>query len=489
MPEFDRLLLDPTPEALRQALAEAVQTANHRCRSGLLQLPPHLMRDAVTTVQRWPEGVYNRSANDDPGQRSTVGGLAWWTDPLGRKHIRVAGRRREPGSQLWANVFYPLDGDRPGAWLVHPERLYLRTLPGQSRQLIAVCDDCGAAGPPERLGWMGDCCGPCHDRRQEGSAPAPPAVLHGHDAAVRAVGFADRAGRVVSLAGYYRVGPAALGPQQTEVPFLAWDRADGTPHKLRLPRQNWEDANLALAIHPDGQTVAAGSLGTVALWDAVTLKRRAQWSVGSRIGRLAFAPNGRMLGVVSVSRTMLWALDAEGNRQLSWDRPGRDSCLAFAPDGSWLALGRAGLVMRQDIEPYLLAEFPLLPAPSVNDLAFSPDGRTLALAINDGSHLLNRPGEVRTWDVVRERPGPLRGTTPRPVVAVAFTPDGRFVVAACLDRAVRFWEASTGELHATLEWHLGAVLCLAFSADGQTLATGSADGTVKLWPWRALLPG
>jgi WD40 repeat protein len=35
--------------------------------------------------------------------------------------------------------------------------------------------------------------------------------------------------------------------------------------------------------------------------------------------------------------------------------------------------------------------------------------------------------------------------------------------------------------------HLSAVLCLAFSPDGKTLATGSADGTVKLWPWKQLL--
>jgi hypothetical protein len=497
MPAFDRLLLDPTPEALMAALGEAARTANARCRSGLVERPTPAAATAVLAGQ--PEGVVRWSHNDDPGQRSTVVGLAWWSDRLGHKHVRVVGRRREPGNQLWDNVFDPLDDPRPGAWLVHPDRLYLRTLPDQQREVIAVCDDCGASGPPERLGWRGDCCGPCYDRRQEGAAPAPPAVLRGHDAAVRAVGFADGAGRLVSLAGYYPVGPTPLGPQWTEVPFLAWDLADGTAHPLRLPRRNWQDANLALAVHPDGQTATVGSLGTVSLWDAHSLKKRVQWSVGSRIVRLAFAPNSQTLAVLSVSRLMLWTLgplahggrplNADGSGVLTWARPARELCLAFAPNGRWLALGGAGQLVRQDVAPVPLEEVPLLHAPSVNDVAFSPDGRTLALAVHDGSGIVNRPGEVRTWDVAQRRPGALHGAHPRRVEAVAFTPDGRFVVAAGLDGAIRFWDVSAGELALTLEWHLGAVLCLAFSIDGQTLATGSADGTVKLWPWRALLPG
>jgi len=72
---------------------------------------------------------------------------------------------------------------------------------------------------------------------------------------------------------------------------------------------------------------------------------------------------------------------------------------------------------------------------AVAELAFSPDGRTLATASADRT--------VRLWDVQSRRPrgNPLTGHT-NAVHQVAFSPDGRTLASASHDRTVRLWDRS-----------------------------------------------
>ena len=64
---------------------------------------------------------------------------------------------------------------------------------------------------------------------------------------------------------------------------------------------------------------------------------------------------------------------------------------------------------------------------------------------------------------------------------VTFSPDGQTLASGSLDETIRLWDVPTGEHLRTLEGHTDSVNSVVFSPDGQTLVSGSSDGTVLLW--------
>jgi WD40 repeat protein len=86
-------------------------------------------------------------------------------------------------------------------------------------------------------------------------------------------------------------------------------------------------------------------------------------------------------------------------------------------------------------------------------------------------------GRDAEWDACRSV---LEGHTDW-VNAVAFSTDGQLLASASDDRTVRVWETATGGCRSVLEGHTDYVRALVFSADGQLLASASGDKTVRVW--------
>jgi RNA polymerase sigma factor (sigma-70 family) len=261
-----------------------------------------------------------------------------------------------------------------------------------------------------------------------------------------------------------------------------------------------KDRVTSAAYSPDGRWIAtAGWDGTARIWDAQTGKEVRRLDVPAprdynpaHLSRILFSPDNEYIVVAQQ------ALPKETG-VIVWKRqtgekvhqfPGGTGSVAISPDGSLIACGGFGLT--GGIRVYELATGTMVrelhgPQTHVFSLTFSPDGNMLVSTgplprpdRGDGIERLGfMPAVIRVWDATtgKERPSALNKLQPGGHgECLALSPDGR-----TLALANSLWEIATGGGRAGLTGHADVVCAVAFSPDGRTLASGSMDGTVRLW--------
>ncbi len=459
-----------------------------------------LLTDATTPSANDPVELYRGDGWArvcfHPSGKSLVAGLyrgdlATLSIPEGR----VLGRASLDG--YFALPLYLGSGERlavgtsRGLWIVDPDTFEpQRALEGHTRRVISLASSgsgdllaSGSMDQTARVWRLGD--------------DAPPVVFGRHDATVTGLAFDPLGTDLVSSGADRRV--------------LRWDSATG--NLLARLRGHQSDV-FAVAFSPDGRHVAAGAWdGTLLVFDRdaadVPTLHLATSGMSIPIAEaVAVDPMGRWVAVVSGELEVFdrhtrvrhaplesplahgLAVTGDGSRLLLPLDDG-DVAVVLMPDEALEAILETEVVRVLAADPAddrmalacadgglrvvsvkgdLLAE---VRSDGVGAIAFSPDGRRLAVGDDDGRVILR--------DADTMQPITTLAAHEDSVTSIVFAPSGRELVTTSADGSARIWDATDGTSIAVLMAHSAAMNAATYLAAGTRIAVGGVDEVVRIY--------
>lgn len=244
-----------------------------------------------------------------------------------------------------------------------------------------------------------------------------------------------------------------------------------------------EKAVRSVTCSPDGETIVFGSDDSkICLWRFDTGRMEIVWECVGAVTSVVFSPDGMCVAAASEgnsedSHPLINIRELQTGEMIELGECfGRSPRIAYSAGGHHLAVASSETENSLKIWNLHTSHTRIFKsdASGLSSISFSPVAKSVAT----GENGLGRAA-VRLQELDADQPSIL-GHCGRRVTSVAFSPDGNYVASGSWDETVRLWNAQTGQVRILGE-NCSRINCIAYSRNGEQIAACSLDGRIRIW--------